>query len=279
MSGFSPDWLALREPVDHRSRNVTLAKRLSSLYADRQHLAVVDLGCGTGSNIRATYKLLPATQTWTLVDYDMRLLAVARERLTTWADACAADGEKLDLVKDGKRLNVDFLQADLTKNLDGALGAAPGLVTASAVFDLCSEAFIVAFAKAVVARKASFYTVLTYDGVQTWTPAHSADAAMTAAFHAHQKTDKGFGRAAGPDAPDALAQAFRAAGVEVAEGASPWRMGPADQALIDDLAAGFSGAVAEQGTVPATVIAAWRAQPRTGAIVGHRDTLALAGQS
>ncbi len=275
MSGFSPDWLALREPVDHRSRDAALAVRVSSLFAARSDVSVVDLGCGAGSNIRATYKLLPATQDWTLVDYDARLLAVARQRLAAWADTCTDAGERLDLVKAGKRLHVGFRQADLTQDLDAALGPAPDLVTASALFDLCSEAFIAAFAKAVVARKAAFYTVLTYDGLQTWTPAHAADAAMAAAFHAHQKTDKGFGRSAGPDAPAALARAFREAGVEVHEGNSPWRLGAADQRLIDDLAIGFAGAVAEHATVPANVVAAWRAQKRTGAVVGHKDTLAV----
>lgn len=282
MSGFSPDWLALREPVDHRSRDAALAKRVTQLFANRPQVSVVDLGCGAGSNIRATYKLLPAKQTWTLVDYDARLLAVARERLAAWADSCTVAGDRLDLVKDGQRLLVGFRQADLTKDLAGALGAAPDLgpdlVTASALFDLCSEPFIATFAKAVVSRKAAFYTVLTYDGVQTWTPAHAADAAMAAAFHAHQKTDKGFGPSAGPDAPGALARAFRAEGAEVFEGNSPWLLGAADQTLINDLATGFADAVAEHGTVPAAVIAAWRAQKRTGAVVGHRDTLAVPGK-
>ena len=68
MSGFSPDWLALREPVDHRSRDAATAARLTEHFAGRQTVSVVDLGCGAGSNIRATYRLLPSAQAWTLVD-------------------------------------------------------------------------------------------------------------------------------------------------------------------------------------------------------------------
>lgn len=280
MSGFSPDWLALREPVDHRSRDAALAGHVAAHFAQHAHVSVVDLGCGAGSNIRATYKLLPAAQHWILVDYDTRLLAVARERLAKWADRIVGVGPALHLEKDGKRIDVEFRPADLTKDLDGALagasGNAPDLVTASALFDLCSEAFIQRFAGAVTARKAAFYTVLTYNGVQTWAPEDAADAAMAAAFHAHQKSDKGFGISAGPDAPAALARAFRAAGNEVAEGDSPWLLGAADQALINDLAAGFAGAVTEHGSVPAAAIVQWRGVPRSGAVVGHTDTWAVA---
>ena len=276
MNGFSPDWLALREPVDHRSRDSALAARLSALFAGRSRVTMVDLGCGAGSNIRATYKLLPPEQSWTLVDYDARLLAVARERLAAWADTCSADADGLRLAKDGRHLSVQFLQADLTKELDLALGTAPDLVTASAFFDLCSAAFIRRFAKAIAARRAAFYTVLTYNGQQAWTPAHPADAALQHFFHAHQAGDKGFGPAAGPGAAGSLEVAFEDQGYNVVEGDSPWRLGPHDARLIADLAAGYAGAVAETGHVHAGTLADWSRIVRTGAVVGHTDTLATA---
>ena len=278
MSGFSPEWLALREPVDHRSRDARLAGKLSGHFAGRPKITVVDLGCGTGSNIRATSLLLPSEQHWTLVDYDARLLAAARQRLAGWAETCEREGDGLRLQKSGKTLHVAFRQADLTTELDAALGAAPDLVTASALFDLCSTSFNARFAAAVAARRAAFYTVLTYNGVQTWAPAHPADPALAEAFHAHQKTDKGFGVSAGPDAPKALADAFTSAGMDVHEGDSPWVLGAADQRLIDDLARGFADAVAEHAAVPAAAIEAWRTIARSAAVVGHTDTLAMARQ-
>jgi hypothetical protein len=54
MSGFSAQWLDLREPVDHRSRNVELGRRLARHFEGWRPITVVDLGCGTGSNLRAT---------------------------------------------------------------------------------------------------------------------------------------------------------------------------------------------------------------------------------
>lgn len=275
MTGFSAEWLDRREPADHRSRNRKLELALAKHFDGWHPVTVVDLGCGTGSNLRATVPLLGPEQQWTLVDHEQALLDGAARRLTEWADGADWKGGTLALFKGAKRIDVDFRRADLARDLDAALGANANLVTASALFDLVSAKFIAAFATAVAARKAAFYTVLTYDGDQRWMPEHEADAALAAAFHAHQRHDKGFGPAAGPEAPDALSEAFASAGYAVSEGDSAWRLGAGDEPLIAELAAGFADAARETGQVDAPTIAAWRAISRTAAIVGHADTLAL----
>ncbi len=277
MSGFSPEWLALREPVDHRSRDRALARALAGRLKRDGPISIVDLGCGSGSNIRATAPLLGPRQAWTLVDYDPRLLAAARAALGTWADSATVDGDSLVLSKSGATISVAFRETDLNRDLDAALGAAPDLVTASAFFDLCSTAFIETFATAVASRRPLFYTVLTYDGVQSWQPAHTADAAMLDAFRAHQLTDKGFGASAGWTAPKVLADAFRRHGYTVSEASSPWALGASDAALIADLAHGFADAAAETGRIPPADVASWRGITRHAAIVGHTDTLAIPG--
>jgi len=278
MSGFSPDWLALREPADIRARDPQLLATLAQHLANRNGLEVVDLGCGTGSNLRSTAPALGPGQRWTLVDYDPRLLASARETLRAWADESAEDGASLVLTKDGLDIAVRFRQADLMQDLEAVIGGKPDLVTASALFDLCSADFIARLGRAVAAEGAAFYTVLTYDGEQGWTPPHRADAEMAAAFNAHQQIDKGFGSAAGPTAPAALALAFRENGYSVLEASTPWRIGEDEQALVDALADGFAGAAAEIGRVSPDVIADWLQVRRNGCLVGHTDTLALPGE-
>lgn len=271
---FSTEWLTLREPADHRARDAHLGLKLTGMLRARPSIDVVDLGCGTGSNLRATYALLGREQHWTLVDYDPALLQAARAMLTAWADRAEPHGDRIELIKSGRTIVVSFRRADLVQDVEAAVGARADLVTASALFDLCSAAFIEAFAKIVAARKSVFYTVLSYDGRQAWTPPHAADSAMNSAFHAHQATDKGFGPASGPRCPAVLRSAFLAAGYEVEEGDSPWLLGRSDQALVDTLSAGFADAVAETGLVAPELIADWRATPRRGAEVGHTDTLA-----
>lgn len=280
MSGFSPQWLALREGADHRSRDGALAETLRARYLQRANLTIIDLGCGTGSNLRATAQLLPASQHWTLVDYDPALLAAARDSLAAWADSHTAQADgTLALSKGDRTITVRFLRADLSKDLDAVLDLAPkaDLVTAAALFDLVSDGFIRTFAAALGKRRMAFYTVLTYNGIQRWTPRSPWDQAMAGAFQAHQMTDKGFGAASGPLAPVTLAEHLLAQGYTVETGDSPWLLGPADQALIDELATGFAAAVRETGRVPATDIDQWTKRTRTGAEVGHTDTLAFPG--
>ncbi len=275
MSGFSPEWLALREPADVRARDPGLLAALAKHLADRNALEIVDLGCGTGSNIRSTAPALGPGQRWTLVDYDPALLAAARQALMKWADNVASDGEALTLTKDGLDIAVSFRHADLMQDLEAVIGDGPDLVTASALFDLCSADFIARMARVVAGQGAAFYTVLTYDGEQGWTPPHKADAEMAAAFNLHQQIDKGFGSAAGPAAPAALALAFREHGYSVLEASTPWRLDASEKALVDAMADGFAGAVSEIGRVAPDVIAQWLCVRRTGCVVGHTDTLAL----
>lgn len=272
---FSAEWLALREPADHVARSASLLAALGEHFAGREEVHVVDLGSGAGSNLRGTFAALPARQTWHLVDHDPALLAAAREDLAQWADTAEERGESLLVAKDGRRIVVTFRRADLNNDLDDALPEGADLVTAAALFDLVSPAWIARFVPLLARRRLPLYTVLTYDGRQRWEPPHPADAAMLAAFNAHQATDKGFGPAAGPRAAGLLGQAFEGAGYAVRRAPSPWRLEAACP-LARELATGFAGAVRETARVPAATVEAWLAARLPGGAceVGHEDIFA-----
>ncbi len=273
MGRLLPDWLALREPFDHAARNPQLLAAVGAQFAAKPSITVVDLGCGAGSNLRGTFSALPQRQHWTLVDYDERLLAAARERLTAWADESREQGEELVLSKAGKALTVDFRKADLNKELEWVLGWQPDLVTAAALFDLASRRWIERFVAALASQRLPLYTVLTYDGRETWKPPHPADARMLAAFKHHQLTDKGFGPAAGPAATEIMAEAFRKTGFAVSTGDSPWLIEDGAGAFANALTAGIADAVRETGHLDAGTIADWleaRRQSSSG-LVGHHD--------
>lgn len=279
MSGFSTEWLSLREPADRSARDPALLDALAGHLPDRE-VRVADLGCGTGSNLRALAPHLGPAQDWRLVDHDPDLLAAARARLPAWAGAADTEGGtgggRLVLRAGGKRIRVSFHEADLARDPAAALGAAPDLVTAAALFDLASEAWIGRFAALVADRRALFYTALTYDGRERWDPPHPADGAMLRAFHAHQSRDKGFGPAAGPRAAAALRAAFEAAGYRVAAGDSSWRL-TAEGTLVRELASGAAAAVRETGLVPEAAVEDWLRARRAGAscTIGHTDLLAV----
>lgn len=282
MSGFSADWLALREPADHRARNDALATKLGARFRERPAIRIVDLGSGTGSNLRATAPLLGGTQEWVLVDHDPDLLEEAARALTRWADEAKAVGDSLALFKDGRNIGVSFRIADLDRDLDTLLAAKPDLVTASALFDLISEAWMKRFASALHASGADFYTVLTYNGRDEFVPSHPFDESVMRAFDMHQQRDKGFGPAAGPRAAAALAKTLKDAGYSVETGDSPWVLKPSDGALKRELLKGIVQAVEETGFIAEKGLQSWAfyrdamaGEKGSRMITGHTDILAV----
>ena len=269
MSSFSSAWLGLREPVDHASINAELRRQLCQHFAGGSKINVIDLGSGTGSNLRGLAPWLAGAdrvQSWTLVDYDGDLLAEAATRASPGAGEITIATQQTDLAR-----------ADLTKLMAGG-----DLVTASAFFDLASRDLIERIADAVCAAGAAFYTVLTYDGIASWLPEHPADAAMRDAFNAHQTGDKGLGPALGPAATAALETAFENRGYRTTRAPSPWVVGANHQSLRHELDQGWSSAVADTRSLDPREIENWRTarlEPRTPdnrvTIVGHEDMLAL----
>lgn len=248
--GFSADWLGLREPADHAARDAGLLRRAASAAGAAP--VVLDLGCGSGSTVRALAPHLPADTSWRLVDNDPALLERAAQ--------AAGDG--------GRTICLDLTDLDALP-VDGVT-----LVTASALFDLVSQDWLAALATRL---KVPLYAALSYDGAMTWDPADPLDDAVTAAFNAHQRSDKGFGPALGPDAPRAGATTFEAAGFSVLQAESPWTLGPDQVALQQALVTGIAAAAAETGLDGA---AAWgtrrlEAASFTVCRIGHGDLLAL----
>lgn len=280
MTGFSSDWLALREPADHAARDPGLVAELARTFAGRAEVTIVDLGCGTGSNLRGLAPHLGPRQSWRLVDHDPALLAAARGALLDWADHGETVGETLVLTKDEKHIEVAFAAIDLSAGLGAAIdpAAAPDLVTAAALFDLVSKAWIEGFVRSVAAAGSAFYTALSYDGTEAWAPPHPADARIHEAFLAHQGSDKGFGAAMGPAATTALADAFRQHGYTVATASSPWRLGPEHRDLIRHLKDGKATAAVETGLMEPGQIGEWsaaRSRAGTTVMVGHADLFAV----
>jgi hypothetical protein len=281
MSGFSSHWLGLREPVDHASRSASVqAAMLDCLRkrhgADLSGLRLLDLGSGSGSNMRALVPLFGNEQDWTLVDYDQALLDASRQLTAHWADEILSEqGDGLQMRKAGKTVSIRWLRADLNKEIEHVLvDARPDMVTAAALFDLISPAWIARFCRAL---KTPFYTVLTYDGRSAWCPPHEADEDLLTAFHAHQMTDKGFGVAAGPQAAAVLAQCLQAEQFAVVRGDSAWQINTQHRTLLDLLHQGMVEAVEQTGRVSAARLSQWSATrlQTTDCLIGHEDTLAI----
>jgi hypothetical protein len=243
MSGFSADWLALREPYDRAARNAAVLDAVAAAFAAASAATVTDLGCGTGATMRALAPRLSTPQSWRLVDNDNDLLVQA-----ALAGAAAAPA----------RAGVITVAADLAADprvLEHVLDNSD-LVTTSALLDLVSADWLEGLVGSLGRLSCPFYAALSYDGDVALSPESRHDTEVIAAVNRHQRTDKGFGPAMGPDAARIAPERLRTAGFTVIEGRSDWLFGADDRAIQMVMLSGWADAAHEIG-VDAAIIARW----------------------
>jgi hypothetical protein len=266
VSGFTAEWLRLREPADAAARDSSLV-----LAQARPQIAVVDLGAGTGANLRYTAPRLGGSQTWTLVDHDPALLAAGTAAAAEWAAACDQESREL-------KVAVAWRELDLARNLAALELPRGALVTSSALLDLVSASWLDELAQRCAAVEAPVLFALIYDGRTACEPAELEDSEVLALFNRHQLGDKSFGPALGPAAARATQQAFEKVGYRVETRASDWRLEPGDAALQRSLVDGWLGAALEIAPHRATALRDWHRRRlehvergRSRIMVGHAD--------
>lgn len=242
MSRFSSKWLHLREPIDATSRNPELTRQLITWRRRYNILSILDLGSGTGANVRFLAPALSGGQRWRLVDRDSGLVEHSQMDLYRWAtkrDMRVTDKDALMILEDETdRYQLEWLCLDL--NHDWAQLATPNarLVTASALIDLTSAEWLECLAKRCREWRAAVFIALSYDGNIAWEPMTQRDEWLRTGINRHQRTDKGFGPALGPDAAPMLASQLEKLGYRVDLRPSPWKLEAWDitmqRALLDE---------------------------------------------
>jgi hypothetical protein len=264
VSGFTAEWLALREPHDLAARNRAVLDAVTRSFSSAASLHVVDLACGSGSTIRALHAHLPARQHWDLVDHDTDLLTLA----------CNHHRDK--------DITLNAVHLDLGRNVEAALGSTVDLITISALLDLVSRKWLDQFLREIAARHLPLYAALTYDGCTDLSPSDPFDGQIVSAVNAHQLTDKGFGPALGPSAPRAAIAGLKALGYRVVDGQSDWTLQPDDRQFQNEMLEGWASATRDMGTLREPEIAAWLSRRKamiskgiSSMRVGHVDFFAF----
>ncbi len=247
MSGFSSAWLAMREPYDMAARSRTVLESVTRALSPHYSLNIVDLGSGTGSTYRALSPLLSGRQNWRLIDNDPELLA-GIERTETITPS----------------------MHDLVGGLDTVFEGVADLVTTSALLDLTSEGWINNLVHILSGRNLPFYAALSYDGRAQFHPSDPLDEKICAGFNRHQRTDKGFGTALGPDAAAFAIRQLSTAGYRVEQGQSDWTFATQDRDIQLEIVSGWAGAVREIGDLTPGEIEGW---------LNYRSAVINAGRS
>lgn len=271
---FAADWLALREPVDHRSRNEAVTQALLDHLVHRpgDRTMIIDMGCGTGSTLRALAPPIAAKtgrpQRWVLLDADAALLEEAERQVSVFLGSQPI-----------ARLTVSYRQLDLA-DTDALAALATrercDVLTGSALIDLVSAAWLDAILDIAEANQAALLFALNYGGTERWSPPSEHDAAVLAGFNADQRRDKGFGLALGADAVAHLSRSLSGRAFKSTGGDSDWRLGKNDRALMTMLAEGIAEA-AVRGGCDAESAGRWLQARReaAGAVIAHRDIVAV----
>jgi hypothetical protein len=319
VSGFSAEWLSLREPHDAAARaaDVVAPLRRPASSADpraaltragaesrrnRRVLAtpaagpavrkVLDLGAGSGANLRWLAPRLGGAQEWHLVDRDAALLTAVEPELDRWAKECgveletrgadagASGGAFAELCARGATFECRVRRArlDLAADLARLEIPASALVTSSALLDLVSDEWLRELARRCLAAAADVCFALSYDGRSLCDPSEPEDAEVLELFNHHQRGDKGFGPALGPAAPRRAADALESLGYGVTARRSDWRLAPGARDIQKTLIGGWLEACLELAPHRRAALEAWHRRRiahvdagRSTLLVGHVD--------
>jgi hypothetical protein len=262
MSESLSGWLALREAADTAARSAALTHTIAEVVSRERPLRILDLGTGTGSNVRYLSPRLPVPQQWLVVDRDAALLA----------EALASTPDR----------SVETRCMELGGLGDPGLFAGRHLVTASALLDLVSADWLRRLAARCKESGATALFALTYNGESSCAPGEPEDETIRDLMNRHQRAnDKGFGVAAGPDAVECAARCFAEAGYRVERARSDWVLAPEARDMQRELIDGWAKAALEIAPEKAPLVRDWLArrlahvaEGRSFVTVGHEDLAA-----
>lgn len=281
MSSFSADWLALREPVDEVSRPQALVQKIVDALPQQEPLDILDLGSGTGANARYLMDRLPGSQRWVLVDNDEALLEQIPEAMKTWGatrdyevfespNGVSMRGPKGTRLLETRRTNLF--------TLDPGLFAGRALVTTSALLDLVSNDWLRIFIPRCREANATILFALSYDGRIKCEPMESEDFTIRDLVNRHQRTDKGFGAALGPEAVRVAEDYLQRLGYRIRRETSDWRIAPTMIHLQKEILKGWADAAVAASPAQQEMVEGWHARRlehvdagRSRLIVGHTD--------
>jgi hypothetical protein len=119
---------------------------------------------------------------------------------------------------------------------------------------------------------------LSYDGRTTCAPEEPEDELVRSLVNHHQRTEKSFGRALGPDASARASDILEGLGYDVVRDRSDWVLDRGSNELQRQLIEGWASAATEIAPADAELIAGWRLRRiehvragQSSMRVGHED--------
>ena len=288
MSGFESRWLELREPADKRARVASAMEAMLRINVTETPMRILDLGAGTGANLRFLAPRLGGRQEWLLVDADRRLLDAVAPAMEAWAArtgySLRRGTDSTSIESPGFQCRVRMLELDMAMRLADLPIEGQRLVTASALLDLVSESWAEGLFRRCRAAGTDTLFALTYDGRMAFEPVLGDDALVLDFVNRHQRSDKGFGPAMGPSASDRIHAMLVNHGYRVESRSSDWHIDADEAGLQTELIEGLAAAAAAMEAGWEARLSAWCRRRlefiklgTSRVTVGHQDLLGRVG--
>jgi SAM-dependent methyltransferase len=238
------DYLDIKAALDERSLNASVRSAFLHALKNREGLACLDLGVGTGASLwRLLNAGLAADLTITAVDREPELLEIAFRRavillgardypLTLPSDAC------IRAQRGGRQIAIDFVTADLKDFMRTEESGLYDAVVAHHVMDLLPPSAMAERIGAWLRPRGVFYATLNYDGGTSLFPAYRDEALegrILAAYDASMENRRVWGLASGgARSGQRLYAALLESGFEpLAYGSSDWNLTPCRRVYRD----------------------------------------------
>lgn len=245
---YPTPWLDCRFPFDVRARHAaTEAAMLADLPLDRP-VRLVDLGCGNGANIRHLWQRISASQHWTLIDQDVKLLTAALAGMEELGEAAgylpdSTGSDKLTLRKGDHVVKIQTRHTSLLEVAEVVSLAETDVVMANAVFDLFSELQTDRVLSTLWPHTAIFLT-LNYTGME-FAPSHPDDGTVIGWYESHMQRPQAFGQGMGADGPAMIEAWIQKHDGAFQFGDSVWEILPHDTEMLSYLLGFMEEAIPE----------------------------------
>tara|TARA_B100000900_G_scaffold154893_1_gene131547 strand:+ start:1629 stop:2501 length:873 start_codon:yes stop_codon:yes gene_type:complete len=221
---FSKSWINMRLEYDNYSRSNILNKYLKN-NKYMPDIDLIDMCSGSGNFLIWLIKNELSFNEYTLIDNDTNLLKSIKSNLRKNIPKdlkikSNTNNMNLILCKDKFISSKVLIKKNDCDNFNYKTKRFH-IISYSAALDLMSKSSIIKAIKRVNNLNAIYFS-LCFNGIVKWTPTNTFDKYILSFFNKHQRTDKGFGEALGPESIDFVNRYSIKQGMKVTTKHSPW---------------------------------------------------------
>ena len=221
-------WLAHRYACDAEARHPEIEHKFLAFFEQHQTaLKVVDVGSGTGANVRYYFDHIPHAQEWTLIEQNGSLRDECRRSLAAFAKEQGYDWQERDdtfrLADAQKTATIRLVPGRIEHIEQLADLSQTDVVTANAVFDLLSYEHFDTLVGTLARHNVCLLATLNYYET-SFLPFSEEDYRFTRWYHLHMKRPQPTGIAMGPDCSEEMLDVLAEHHMMIEQEGSQWHL-------------------------------------------------------